>query len=123
MKLLLDTHVLIWWVNGDPKLAPYIRQSIQVRPAVISVAVFWELGIKIAQGRVELAEDLGSAADRAGFETLNIDRDDARLAAALPPIHGDPFDRMLVAQANRHGLVLATQDRRVQQYGVAVLRP
>ncbi len=84
----------------------------------VSAVTVWELEIKRALGRLDAPADLATAVQEAGFEPLAVTFPHAVQAARLPPNHGDPFDRMLIAQARIEGLLLATSDREVQSYDV-----
>lgn len=88
---------------------------------VVSAASVWEIEIKRALGRLDAPDDVGELVDRSGFERLAIHFDHAREAGRLPPMHGDPFDRVLIAQARREGLTLATTDDVISRYDVSVL--
>lgn len=124
MNCLLDSHVLLWWLGMDSdKLSDTVRDAIARADQVcISVASVWELEIKRSLGKLDLpvAEWEGVAAS--GLTFIEIALDDAVAAAALPPIHRDPFDRMLVAQARNRGLTLVTRDARLLEYGVPGLK-
>ncbi len=122
MRLLLDTHVLLWWLADDPALSEQARQLIANEPEVfVSAASAWEIAIKRALGKLEAPEDLLEVLDTGGIVRLPIDFEHAITAGALPRHHDDPFDRMLVAQAQREGLALMTSDARIARYAVAVL--
>ena len=114
--LLLDTHALLWWMADDPQLGATVRRHLAEGrlPIHISAGTVWEIGIKHRLGRLAGVEDFlanpGDCFRRWSFLALPMDHDDARLAAALAWDHRDPFDRMLVAQARRHHLTLATCD-------------
>ena len=116
--LLLDTHVFLWWRADDRRLGPEVRDAIAFAPVVfVSAASAWEVAIKIALGRLRIPEPFGRGVDASGFRRLSIAFEHAEAAAALPPLHGDPFDRMLVAQAQTERLVLLTGDDAVAVYG------
>jgi PIN domain nuclease of toxin-antitoxin system len=122
MRLLLDTHVLLWWLADDPALARQARQLIANEPEVFaSAASAWEIAIKRALGKLEAPEDLATALDAGEIARLPIEFEHAALAGALPRHHDDPFDRMLVAQAQCEGLTLLTSDPRISSYAVAVV--
>ena len=123
MRLLLDTHALLWWLTDDPRLTDRAREAIAdpASSVFVSAAVAWEIAIKQALGRLEPPEDLSVRLARERFEELAITIVHALRAGELPPHHGDPFDRVLVAQAELEGLTLVTRDPRIAQYGVAVL--
>jgi len=103
-------------------LKPAIRASIdEADVSYVSAATFWEIAIKRARGRLDVPDDLIAFVGRAGFEVLDITNHHGWMAGSLPRLHGDPFDRVLVAQAIVEGLTLVTSDRRIQEYGIPVL--
>lgn len=127
MRYLLDTHVFLWLNAAPNRLSPRVLERI-ADPAVdvlVSAASAWEIAIKHALGRLPLPEPPTSyvlsrmAAMRA--RELPVSHVDALDVAALAPLHRDPFDRLLVAQARRHALVLVTADPAISQYDVEVL--
>jgi PIN domain nuclease of toxin-antitoxin system len=121
-RLLLDTHVFLWWRIDDPRLVERARNAIAGATIVlVSAASAWEAEIKAALGKLDLPEPLEVGAADSGFDTLSIGFSHARAAAHLPRHHADPFDRMLVAQAVTEGLTLVTHDRRIEPYDVPVL--
>ena len=122
MKLLLDTHALLWWL-ADAPLAEPAREAIASPDStvLVSAASVWEISIKRALGKVRTGEDLPGAIRAAGFDPLPIGFEHAELAGSLPPHHRDPFDRMLVAQAAITGSTLVTRDRAYDPYDVPVL--
>ena len=121
MNLLLDTHVLIWWDEGR-KLAAEARAAIEEAGAVyVSAASAWEVAIKIGLGRLRPARTIDQAAQESGFFELPVTFRHAERVAALPRHHGDPFDRMLVAQAEVEELALVTRDPVFGRYGVRVI--
>lgn len=124
MTLLLDAHVLLWWLADDRQLSAEARAGIAdpLTRVWISAVTAWEIGIKRALGKLTAPLDLLAQLQREGFDELPITSADALHAAALPRHHDDPFDRMLVAQAQRRDLTLVTRDARLRAYGVAVLR-
>ena len=120
--LLLDTHVFLWWRMDDPRLGPESRDAISIaRLVFVSAASAWEAALKTALGRLRLPEPFGQGVDGSGFERLPIAFEHAETAAALPPHHGDPFDRMLVAQAQLEGCTLVTHDRLLATYEIPIL--
>lgn len=128
MKLLLDTHVFIW-MHGNPDRLSKRARGLLVdadTELFLSVVVTWELGIKIARERLTLPEPLEayviSRAQRSRMSWLTIDLPHVLEAVALPPHHGDPFDRMLVAQARAEGLTLLTADPAIARYDVEFVR-
>ena len=122
MRLLLDTHTWLWWVGGDD-VSPEASEAIgDARiDALVSAASVWEAAIKHALGRLELPGDELPDLDDDGFGSLPISVEHAVLAGSLPPHHRDPFDRMLVAQAQVEDLTIVTRDERLRAYDVPVL--
>ncbi len=121
-KLLLDTHVFIWWRSDPSRIPASVRRRISEAELVfVSAASEWEAGIKSAVGRLELPESIEAGAEKSGFEKLVILFSHAATAASLPPHHRDPFDRLLVAQAILEGLTLVSHDRRMELYSADVL--
>lgn len=120
MRLLLDSDVLVWVFRGglNEETAAEIEGATE---AVVSAASVWELGIKHAKGKLHLPDEFFSAVLDRGFEQLSIAMNHAVAAAGLPHLHADPFDRMLVAQAQKEGLVLATSDTALADYGIETL--
>ena len=123
MSLLLDTHVLLWWLADDPELPDEVKNRLDHEPDVhVSAATIWEIAIKQALGKITGPADLPEVIRDSGFRELPIGFAHAMTAARLPPIHKDPFDRMLVAQARCEGLTLVTRDQYCQHYDVPILR-
>lgn len=122
MKLLLDTHTVLWWLTADARLSPTARAAIARAGANagVSAASIWEASIKRAAGKLHGPDVLGAVV-AAGLPILRIDEHHAKLAGELPLLHRDPFDRMLVAQARLEGLTLVTHDRRFEPYGGEVV--
>ncbi|MGH7929015.1 MAG: type II toxin-antitoxin system VapC family toxin [Candidatus Binatia bacterium] len=121
MRLLLDTHVLLWWLSDDPKLAKNAREKIanSDNDVLISSASAWEISIKAALERLEIElDDLEEAIARSGFRALPIGLRHAITAGRLPNAHRDPFDRMLVAQASVEELRVVSHDRVFERYGL-----
>ena len=125
MRCLLDTHVLLWWIEDNPKLKKRLRAIIADpnTEIAVSAATIWEAAIKRALGklRFETAVLLDSL-DRGGIRVLPITAEHALAAGDLPRHHDDPFDRMLVAQAIAEGFTLITSDRWLGSYHVALVR-
>lgn len=122
MRLLLDTHVLLWWLADDRKLRKPAREIIgnPNNDVHVSAASVWEAAIKTALGRLELQlDDLEEAITRSGFRPLPIGFRHAVTAGRLPSVHRDPFDRMLIAQASVEELRLISHDRVFERYGLA----
>ncbi len=122
MRLLLDTHVLIWWDEGR-RLVPEARLAIEEAAEVfVSAASAWEIAIKIALGRLRPSRTIEEAAADSGFIELPITFRHASRVGTLALHHRDPFDRLLAAQADVEGLTLVTRDPAFEPYGVEVLR-
>ena len=121
MRVLLDTHVLLWAVLNDPRLTATQAQAISDGDVYLSSASVWEIGIKRALGKLDVPDDLFEIAVDADCRPLPISWTHAEAAAALPPHHSDPFDRMLVAQARCEGLRLASSDTKIRAYDVDLL--
>ena len=122
MRLLLDTHILLWALADDPRLRQEVRKALLNADAlVVSAATIWEISIKRALGKLSIEGDPVSFARRAGCQPLPISWDHADAAGNLPPHHADPFDRLLIAQARCEGLTLATADRMFRHYEVDLL--
>ena len=126
MKLLLDTHVLIWFVGGDARLSTAARAAIErADERLLSVASVWEIAIKTSLGKLTLDRDLDEwveeACGRAAVDMLAIEARHALATAVLPWHHRDPFDRLLVAQAMVEGATLVSADPKMGAYGIAVI--
>lgn len=122
-RLLLDTHVLIWWLEASPELSDDLRNRIDTELDVyVSAASVWELSIKQAAGKIKLPDNLREWIERGGLSELQISMAHADLAGRLPAIHRDPFDRMLVAQALVERLTLVTRNGLIQRYDVPIVR-
>ena len=123
MRLLLDTNALLWWIEDDPTLSASAREAIddQRNEVFVSVASAWEIAIKNSTGKLDAPDNLLALIDREGFIPLLANFEHAERAGGLPLYHRDPFDRMLVAQAEVEDLVLVTRDRNMALYGVEVM--
>jgi PIN domain nuclease of toxin-antitoxin system len=121
VRLLLDTHVALWWLNEPVKVSPDTREAIEdtANEVWISSASVWEAGLKTAAGKLRLPARLDESARASGLLELAISWAHARAATELPRLHADPFDRILVAQASLEDLVVLTRDPLVRQYDVA----
>lgn len=122
MRLLIDTHVLVWAAKGDEALRGRLWQAVLDATAVyLSAVSVYEIEVKMAAGRLAIEGDYLATANRLRCHPLDFNRDHAREAARLPLLHRDPFDRMLIAQARVEGLTLATADRNIRRYEVATV--
>ncbi len=122
MRLLLDTHVAIWWDMGAP-LAPLAMQAIRDADEVfVSAASAWEVAIKSALGKISADRSLAELCADSGFVELPVLMRQTHALQSLEPLHRDPFDRLLIAQAVQEQLVLVTRDELITRYPVATLR-
>ncbi len=127
MRLLLDTHALLFWVYEPSRLGASARRSLADRENQVfwSVASTWEVAIKVGLGKLTLdgpvSEVIPTELLRNGFSLLPIDHAHVLAVSDLPRHHGDPFDRLLVAQARAEGLDLVTADARIAAYDVAIV--
>lgn len=121
--LLIDAHVLLWALAEPRRLSPRVRDDLSagVIPAFVSSASIWEIEIKRALGKLEAPADLLDAVAAARFAALDVTFTHASVAGSLPRGHGDPFDRMLAAQARCEGLTVVTRDPHIAAYDVPVL--
>lgn len=122
--LLLDTHALLWWLDGDERLGAAARELIAVtdREVLVSAASAWEITTKHRLGKLPLAAavaaDVSACLAGQGFTPLSITMGDAERAGRLPGPHRDPFDRMLIAQALSRDLVIISNDAAFDDYAV-----
>lgn len=124
MRLLLDTHALLWWFSDDPALPKSCRKLIAQPDSSIFVSAVsaWEISTKFRLGRLasasELVQDFGGYLDQENFLSLPVSSDHAIRAGMLPGPHQDPFDRMLIAQAGAEKLFMVSNEKIFDQYGV-----
>jgi PIN domain nuclease of toxin-antitoxin system len=120
LRLLLDTHVLLWWIANDPSLRQGVREAIADERATVAVSAVsaWEIAIKKALGKLDAPDDLESQLAHHRFMPLSVNVAHAMAAGALPRHHEDPFDRMIVAQAQIEGFTIVTRDRRMSLYQI-----
>lgn len=123
MRLLLDTNAFLWWVGDDARLGPVARSLISNPENVVfvSAATAWEISIKHSKGKLPFV-DSAALVDANEFERLSIEIDHGVTAGGLPPHHRDPFDRVLIAQAQRESLVVVTEDAAFARYDVDTVR-
>ena len=126
MKYLLDTHVLLWWRTEDSRLSSEMRSAIGNDESEIywSAATAWEVGIKVGLGKLRLGLDLDAffrSTAGLGFQWLPITAAHCAAVSSLPLHHRDPFDRMLVAQAQVEALTLMTGDPLLHEYNITCL--
>jgi len=119
MRILLDTHVVLWWLNDDAQLGKKARCLIgdPANTIFLSSVCTWEIWLKKSLGKLKLPDDFDKWLAKEEFEPLPLTAAHTRLVAELPWHHRDPFDRMLIAQAMACDLTLLTSDARLKKYG------
>jgi len=123
MAVLLDTHTFLWFVSGDKQLPEKIKNKILDinEPCYISIAILWEITIKIQIGKLNIAisiDDLFKYADRNQIEIVQITAEDLLVLASLPQHHNDPFDRLIVSQAISENMTLYSKDKGLKKYKI-----
>ena len=123
MRLLIDSHTLVWWLEASSRLGIAARDAIGDRETevLVSVAALWELTLKSASRKLTLPADLETMVHGEGFSVLSITFDHLRRFGALPQHHRDPFDRMMIAQALVEAIPLASVDQVFRSYGVPIV--
>lgn len=122
MSLLLDTNVLLWYVLGERRrIGRRLQVRIEEGAPIVSVVAIWEAAIKSALGKLKAPDDLPQRVEQLGFELLPVTAEHAWRVRDLPRHHGDPFDRLLVAQAQGERLPIVTADSEFAPYDVTVV--
>lgn len=123
MRILIDTHIFLWWDQQLRRVPRPLRAAIEdgASEIYLSAASVWEIAVKRAIGKLRFDQPIVAAVMALGFEILPVTGAHAEHAGGLPRHHNDPFDRLLIAQATLEGMVLGTQDQLMRPYGVAVL--
>jgi len=123
MNLLLDTHVLLWWLDDYPTLSKKAKDAISYGKNLvfISAVVIWEIRIKQSLGKLKLPHNFRKVLDSQPFEQLDITVEHAHAVGDLPAHHRDPFDRMLVAQTKVEHLTLVTRDIGLKKYKIPII--
>lgn len=127
MKILLDTHIFLWFISGDTQLSSNVRGVIRdpENEVYLSAISIWEAIVKYQLGKLPLPEHpetyLPKQRDLHQIASLALDESSVVQLAKLPPLHRDPFDRMLICQALQNGLTIATVDAAVRAYSISVL--
>ena len=122
-RLLLDTHAFVWWLSDVSRLTEGARAAIAEprNDIFVSAVTGWEIAVKQMKGRMTAPDHLSAMIEERGFSHLPLTYHHAEQAGNLPMHHRDPFDRLLVAQAQAEGLVLVTRDARIPRYGIRTL--
>jgi PIN domain nuclease of toxin-antitoxin system len=124
LRVLLDTHALLWWLSGDPALTRTAARIIAdtKNTVVVSAASAWEIAIKVRLGKLRTAanliSDFGGQMEREGFDLLAISAEHGVRGGLLPGLHKDPFDRMLIAQSQAENMPVISNERVFDSYGV-----
>ena len=121
---LLDTHVLLWWLKNSEKLGEICKQEISnpENEIYVSPILLWEISIKKTIGKLEAPEKLASICEKKGFTALDVTVFDGESIEKLPLLHKDPFDRMLIVQAQNNHLSIITNDEEIMKYKVNTLK-
>ncbi|MEM7228171.1 MAG: type II toxin-antitoxin system VapC family toxin [Planctomycetota bacterium] len=123
MGYLLDTNAVLWCMDRPERLRGEVRELIEDRrnPIYISAAGTWEMSVKHALGRLELPLDIRPVLEQMGIRTLPVTVDHAHVVRSLPPIHRDPFDRIMIAQSKHDDLAMITSDVTIAQYDIKTI--
>jgi PIN domain nuclease of toxin-antitoxin system len=126
MNLLLDTHSLIWFLNGDEKLSDLVKNAIEDsnNSKIVSIASIWEIAIKISIDKFRFPKGFKKFLEMVednGFEILPITFDHALILSTLEFIHRDPFDRLIISQCKSDNLILATKDENIKRYNIQTI--
>jgi PIN domain nuclease of toxin-antitoxin system len=123
VRLLLDTHTLLWALEGGQRLSQRAREEILKleNEVLVSIASAWEMAIKKSLGKLESPSNLEEVVQDAGFVTRMVTFSDCECLSSLPRHHRDPFDRMLVAQATVDGIPIVTCDEQIAQYRIQTI--
>lgn len=121
MRLLLDTHAALWWLADDARIGTQAEQQLndETNRVLLSAAVIWEIAIKRSLGKLQAPPDLAAILIGAGVQPVPITLAHAAAVESLPWHHRDPFDRILIAQAQIEGAALISHDERLDPYGVS----
>lgn len=122
MRLLLDTHVILWWLGDSDELSDQVKDLLDTEPSVhLSAVSAWEIAIKQSLGKLDGPDDLAERVRDSQFTALPITAGHGVRAGRLPALHRDPFDRILIAQAQVEGMTIVTRDQWIPRYDVAVM--
>lgn len=122
MKFLLDTHILLWWMQDSPELPAEARDLVRdpANTIFVSAVNLWEIRIKEAIGKIRLPANFDEVLAKEEFETIALTADHVTELTRLPLLHRDPFDRILIAQARATRITLLTADNEIASYGDGV---
>jgi PIN domain nuclease of toxin-antitoxin system len=123
MHYLIDTHVLLWWLTDNPRLNDQCREILTYKPVCCSVVSLWEILIKEQAGKIKIPDTFMSDLKGQGFIWLEVQFNHIAALRELPNIHKDPFDRLLISQAQTEALVLITSDKTILRYNIPILKP
>jgi PIN domain nuclease of toxin-antitoxin system len=123
---LLDTHTLIWYINGEPELSEHAKTAIEAENTInfVSIASLWEMAVKISLGKLELRTpftQIGRQIEENGFAVLPLTFEDTLTISTLPFYHRDPFDRIIIVQSFNNGLTLISKDKNFDLYKAKLL--
>jgi PIN domain nuclease of toxin-antitoxin system len=123
MNLLLDTHVLLWWLDDNPTISKLAHANIAIGKNIVfySAVTIWEIRIKEALGKLKIPDNFEEVLKKQPFESLDITVEHAHSIRSLPLIHRDPFDRLLIAQAKIEKMTLVTRDTHIKKYGISFI--
>ncbi|MFJ1592983.1 type II toxin-antitoxin system VapC family toxin [Kitasatospora albolonga] len=122
MRLLLDTHVVLWWLGDSDELSDQVKGLLDTEPSVhLSAVSAWEIAIKQSLGKLDGPDDLAERVRDSQFTALPVTAGHGVRAGRLPALHRDPFDRILVAQAQTEGMTIVTRDQWIPRYDVQVM--
>ncbi|MEN3942544.1 type II toxin-antitoxin system VapC family toxin [Prosthecobacter sp. SYSU 5D2] len=124
MRLLLDSCAVVWWLNGPELLSDSARTAIasSSNQVFVSAASLWELGLKVAKGKLKMPPGMLQVLEADGIQPLSVTCAHAEASLTLAPVHADPFDRLLIAQALSENMILVTRDEVIPRYLVQVMR-
>lgn len=123
MRILLDSHALLWWMGDPEKLSPSARAAIAnpLNEVLASAVSIWEIGLKRSKGKLRIPENFADFLPGNGIAILPFSGAHAQASISLPPIHGDRFDRALIAQCQMESLTFATRDEVMASYNIGVM--
>lgn len=123
MNYLIDTHVLLWWLTDNPRLNAQCREILTYKPVCCSVVSLWEILIKEQAGKIKIPDTFMSDVKGQRFIWMEVQFNHIAALHELPNIHKDPFDRLLISQAQTEALILITSHKTIQRYNIPILKP